>query len=495
MPIFPRKTYLDHNATTPVAPEVRRVMDECLRKFPGNASSLHIAGRKARGIVEGARESVAALLGCEASRVIFTSGGTEANNAVIKGVFAAAGGKGHIVTSRVEHDSVLGACSQVEEMGGEVTYLPAGSDGLVRPEDVRAALRPDTVLVSIMHANNETGAVQPVAEIGRIAREAAVAFHTDAVQSYGKISTDVAAIGCEFLSLSAHKISGPKGVGALYWRGGTPWTPLNFGGHQERSLRAGTEGVHQIAGLGAAADLAASRMHDEHERLTALRARLVDGIAAAYPGAQINEAPEASQLPGTVSATFPGKSGLHILAALDCCEVAVSIGSACTAERIEPSHVLLGMGRTDEEALATVRVSMGTPTTRGDVRYFVKALRDVLENEPPGFAWIDPKLLTEERILSDDTFLIDVRWPYQRRMAPSVPGARNWQFLGFDRYIKRIPRDKGVVIMCETGIMSFTVAYRVARGGHPNVRVVYGGYAAWRSMHPGAIERLRERGG
>jgi cysteine desulfurase len=222
MPIWPRDVYLDHNATTPVAPEVRRAMERALRRTPGNPSSLHTQGRAAKGIVERARESVAALLGCPPERLFFTSGGTEGNNAVIKGVYARAG-KGHIITSKIEHESILGACHQAEEAGARVTYVPAGRDGLVRAGDVRAAVRPDTILISIMHGNNETGAIQPVREVAEIARAAGIPYHTDAVQTYGKIKTLVDDIGCEFLTLSSHKINGPKGCGAVYWRGNTKW--------------------------------------------------------------------------------------------------------------------------------------------------------------------------------------------------------------------------------------------------------------------------------
>ena len=489
MPLFPRKTYLDHNATTPLAPEVRRAMAACLKKTHGNASSLHTAGRKARGMLDNARKSIASLLGCAPDNILFTSGGTEANNAVIKGVFQASSG-GHIITSKIEHDATLGACHQVEALGGEVTYLPAGPDGRVCPEDIRQAIRADTILISIMHANNETGAIQPIQEISSIAHRADIPLHTDAVQSFGKIPTQVDELGVEFLSLSAHKINGPKGVGALYWRGKTPWTPILYGGDQERKMRAGTEAVHQIAGLGVAAELAAERMECEHARLHELRDVLISGLRKTFPAVHINECAQKNQMPGTVSATFSGKSGIHILAGLDCYEVCVSIGSACTADRIEPSHVLLGMGRSEEEALSTIRISMGATTTPGDVKYLPKALGDVLENEPPGFAWLDPQHMTEERILSDKTFLIDIRYPYERMLEPSVPGARLWSYIGFERYIRRVPKDKDVIIMCGTGIMSFNSGYRLAKSGHPSVHVVYGGYAAWRALYPELIKRL-----
>lgn len=492
MVLIPRKVYFDHNATTPIAPEVRREMDRVLKRCHGNPSSLHTQGRVARGIVEQARSDVARLLGCEAERVIFTSGGTEANNAVIKGVFRRRGG-GHIITSKIEHESVLGACQQVEAMGGSVTRLAAGSDGRVDPSAVAAAIRPETILVSIMHANNETGAIQPVAEIARAARNAGIPFHTDAVQSYGKIPTLVDEIGCEFLTLTAHKIQGPKGVGALYWRGEAAWDPLVFGGDQERGLRAGTEGVHQVAGLGTAARLAAESREQTHVHLEALREAFIGGLARVAPDARVNEAMPASQLPGTLNVTFPGVEGIHLLAGLDCYEVCVSIGSACTADRIEPSHVLLGMGMGVDEALSTIRLSMGRTSTLRDVRYVMGVLRKVLAGPPPGFGYLDPQHLDEQRIRSDATFIIDLRWPYERLLSPSVAGAVEWSPFYFDRYIRRIPRDKEVILMCGTGIFSFAAGYRLAQSGHPSVRVVYGGYAAWQNLHPDLVSLPKER--
>lgn len=479
---FPRTCYLDHNATTPLAPQVRRVMTRCLRDTFGNPSSLHTAGRTARGVVDEARAAVATVLGCAPEALVFTSGGTEANNAVIKGVFGAAG-KGHLITTRIEHDSVLGACQQVEALGGQVTYLPAGADGLVTAAAVRAALRPDTVLISVMHANNETGALQPVAEIAALARERRIPFHTDAVQTFGKVPVRVAELGCDFLTLNAHKINGPKGVGVLYARGDYAWRPLVFGGDQERQARGGTEGVHQLAGLGVAARLAAEHMDATFRRLQELRPRLLAGIRHLWPEVRFNEAPAAHQLPSTVNATFPGKDGLRLLAGLDCYGVCVSIGSACTADRIEPSHVLLGMGRSRDEALASIRISMGTTTTAGDVAYFLDALERVLAGDPNGFAYLDPQHLTEERLRAPKTFLIDVRFPYERMLLPSLPGAHDWSHLAFERYFKRIPRDREVILICGTGIFSLSAGYRLARHGHPNVKVVYGGYAAWTALH------------
>jgi len=480
--LWVRQVYLDHNATTPVAGEVRRAIVRALKRTGGNASSLHTPGRAARGLVDQTRRAVAALLGCPPERVIFVSGGTEGNNAVIKGVFSQAG-KGHIITSKIEHESVLGACQQVQAMGGRVTFLPAERDGRVRPEAVRAAIGPDTILISIMHANNETGVIQPIPEISAIAREAHIPLHTDAVQSFGKIRTDVDELGCEFLTLTAHKICGPKGTGAIYWRGGARWQPLVYGGDQEQQMRAGTEGVPQLAGLGRAAELAAATRESEFRRLRGLRARFADGLRKLKPDVRINEAPPEYQLPGSVNVTFPGVEGIRLLAGLDCYKVSVSIGSACTADRIEPSHVLLGMGLSDAEALSTIRFSMGRTTTAGDIRYVLAVLRKVLQADPPGLSYIDPQHITPERARSPETFLIDLRWPHERLLAPSVPGAREWTWIYFERYFPQIPWDREVILMCATGVFSYGAGYRLAKAGHPKVRVVYGGYSAWQGLH------------
>ncbi|RCK81131.1 MAG: Cysteine desulfurase [Candidatus Ozemobacter sibiricus] len=481
--------YFDHNATTPVAPAVRRAMADALAGAFGNASSLHTLGRTSRGLVETARRAVAAELRAPPERVFFTSGGTEGNNTVIKGVFAARGG-GHVITTKIEHESVLGACHQLEALGGRVTYLPAGPDGRVRSDDVRAALRSDTILVSVMHANNETGVIQPLEEIAAVTRAAGVPLHTDAVQTFGKIPTDVERLGVEFLTLTAHKINGPKGVGAIYWRGTVPCVPLIYGGDQEQKQRAGTEGVHQLVGLGVAARLAGACRPTEFVRLRALRRRLVAGIRRLYPAAVINEAAPDHQLPGTINVTFPGKSGLRLLAGLDCYEIAVSIGSACTADRIEPSHVLLGMGISEERALSTIRISLGRTTRRLSVLFFLWALERVLRSDPPGFAYLDPAHLTADVIRSPHTFLIDLRFPHERLLAPSLPGAREWSPFGFERHHEEIPRDRRVILMCATGALSTGAGYRLAMAGHPDVRVVFGGYSAWRGLYPDLLDHL-----
>ena len=481
--IIPRKVYLDHNATTPVAKPVIRTMTKTLKSVIGNASSLHTQGRVARGLIDQSRKTIADALAVRPDQIIFTSGGTESNNAIIKGLFLQKG-KGHIITSRIEHDSILGACRQVELLGGSVTYLPAKRDGRISPEDILSAIQPDTILISIMHANNETGIIQPVDAIGRIANEKGIPFHTDAVQSFGKIDVNADAIGCEFMTITAHKINGPKGIGAMYWRGGADWSPLLTGGDQERGQRTGTESVHQIAGFASATDNILRRKEKEYTRLVELRRWFIQELGTIVPSCVVNEGPDQFQLPGTLSLTFPGKEGQRILAGLDCYEICVSIGSACTADRIEPSHVLLGMGIDRMTALSTIRLSMGSTTTKSEMKYTLRVLKYILSNDPPGLQYLDPQHLDRPRIQSDQTFIIDVRLPHERRLHPTIPGAQEWSILNFKRYFKRIPWDREVILICMTGVISFQAAYQLANAGHPNVKVVYGGYSSWKSIHP-----------
>jgi len=473
-----------------MAKPVRKAMDSVLRRIPGNASSLHTHGRKARGLMDTARKSIAEMLNCQPEQIFFTSGGTEGNNAVIKGVFSAKG-KGHIITSKIEHESILGACCQVEKRGGRITYLPADKQGQVDPEAVRAAISEDTILISIMHANNETGIQQPLEKIAAIAKECDIPLHTDAVQTFGNIETYVEKLGCEFLTLSAHKINGPKGVGAIFCRGNTPWEALIYGGDQEHKKRAGTEGIHQIVGLGTAVRLAKKKMQAELARLTKIRNRFLDKLRQFESNIIVNESDPETQLPGTINVTFPEYQGIHLLAGLDCYEVSVSIGSACTADRIEPSHVLLGMGVSEEHALSTIRMSMGRTTSWRDMHYVWEVFKAILKGLPEGFSYLDPQHLTKELVLSDDTFLIDLRWPYERMLAPTIPGAVEYSPVYFERFHKKIPWDKTVILMCATGILSFPAGYKLAKRKHPKVRVVYGGYTAWGALYPDMIQELK----
>jgi cysteine desulfurase len=368
----PHRIYLDHNASTPVAPAVYRVMEPLLREGYGNPSSTHWAGSPAREAVEGARARVAHLLGCEADEVVFTSGGSEANNAALKGVWFARGDRrDHLVTSAVEHPAVLEPCRWLETQGARVTRLPVDRAGRVSPDDLCRALTPRTVLVSIMHANNEVGTLQPVSELAALCRDAGVVFHTDAAQSVGKVATRVDDLGVDLLSVAGHKFCAPKGVGALYVRRGTPLVPLVHGAGHEAGRRAGTESAFLVAGLGAACSLAEEAL--EMPATRDLRDRFWAGLQEIFGDRVVRNGHATECLPNTLHVSFLGLSGGDVLAALP--GVAASTGSACHAGKVHVSHVLQAMGVDSGAAAGAVRWSLGRDTRAGEIEQVLAALR------------------------------------------------------------------------------------------------------------------------
>jgi cysteine desulfurase len=361
-----QRVYLDNNATTPLLPEVFEAMRPYFGEQFGNASSIHHHGQETRAAVENARESVAALLGCAASEIVFTSGGTESDNLAIAGLVKAGD---HVITSAVEHHAVLHAVKHQEEIGCEITVLPVDERCLVDPEDVKRALRPNTKLVTIMMANNETGVLQAVEEIGKVAAEAGVVFHTDAVQAAGKVAIDVKRIGCQALSISGHKLHGPQGIGALYVKKGTGLRPLFHGGRHERSRRAGTENVPGIVGLGEAAKLAKHSLDNgATEKLAAMRDGLERRILEQIEDAHVNGT-GAARVPNTTNIRFGHIEGEALVIALDLKGLAVSTGAACSSGAIEPSHVLIAMGLRPDQARGSIRFSLGKQTTEADIAF------------------------------------------------------------------------------------------------------------------------------
>jgi cysteine desulfurase len=374
-----RRVYLDNNATTPVAPEVFEAMRPYLVSDFGNASSIHWFGQQAKAAVESAREELARLINARPAEIVFTSGGTESDNAAIFGIVEAAKGDSkHVITSVIEHHAVLYTCRALEKRGVKVTYVRAGSDGVVDPSDVEAAIRPETVLITIMHANNELGTIQPLAEIGRIARDRDIYFHTDAVQSVGKIPVDVEALAVDLLSLSAHKLNGPKGVGALYVRKGTILRPLLFGGHHERDRRPGTENTPGIVGLGRAAALARCGMAEEAARVAPLRDELEAGIVERVPDVAVN-GDRSRRLPTTTNVRFDAIEGEGFVIAMDLKGVACSTGAACSSGSVEVSHVLSAIGLTQAQARSSIRFSLGRFNTSEDVTATLEVLPAVVE--------------------------------------------------------------------------------------------------------------------
>jgi len=355
--------YLDYNATTPVAPEVFRAMGPFLEGEFGNPSSDNPLGQRARDAVAEARGQAAALLSCRPSEIVFTSGATEANNTVLKGV-ARLFGRGRIITTAVEHPSVLAPCRDLEAQGFEITILPVDAQGLVDPDAVRRAITPDAILISVMHANNETGALQPISEIGELARAAGVWFHTDAAQSVGKIPVGVGELQVDFLSVAGHKFYAPKGVGALYMRPGCRFSPLLHGAQQEGGRRGGTENVPYIVALGEACRLARERLHQDGAHFQSLRDLLQARLLAGFPGLVLN-GPVRARLPNTLNVSFPGFSGSAILGGIP--ELAASFGAACHSGGETISPVLAAMGVTPEVARGALRLSVGRPTTEAEV--------------------------------------------------------------------------------------------------------------------------------
>jgi len=374
-----RKVYLDHSATTPVHPEVLEAMLPYYKEKFGNPSSIHEYGRVAKTALEEAREKVAKLFNCSPYEIYFTSGGTESDNLAIKGVAFANKKKGkHIITSSVEHHAVLESCKFLKKEGYEITYLPVDRWGLVDPNDLRKNIKDDTILVSIMHVNNETGTIQPIEELVRIAKEKGVYFHTDAVQSAGKIPIDVQELPIDLASISGHKIYGPKGVGAIYIRKGTRIIPLSHGGHHERSRRAGTENIPGIVGLGEAVEMALKDMDKHNKHLKNLTETFFKKLKETVKDIQLNGHPE-KRIPSTLNISFKGVEGESIILSLDMKGVAVASGSACTSGSLEPSHVLSAMRIEPAVTQSSIRFSFGTENTPEDADYVIGVLPEIIE--------------------------------------------------------------------------------------------------------------------
>jgi cysteine desulfurase len=379
------RVYLDYNATTPVDPQVLDAMLPYFSVDFANASSIHTPGQRARAAVETARERVAALIGAKPQEIVFTSGGTESDNHAIFGVINSLVAQPilavhsspptppHIITPPIEHEAVLNACQAAEKQGVSVTYLPVDREGQVDPESVRQAIRPETSLITIMHANNELGTVQPLEEIGHIAKEHKIYFHTDAVQSAGKIPIDVNALDVDLLSLSGHKLYAPKGVGALYVRSGTRLRQFLYGGHHQRGFRPGTENVAGIVGLGKAAEIARNSLSSGAQRVSALRDQLERGLLERVPQIRVNGG-HASRTPNTTNIQFAGIDGEALVIALDLKGLACSVGAACSSGAVEPSHVLTAIGLSQEEAKSSLRFSLGRHTTQSEIDFALEVI-------------------------------------------------------------------------------------------------------------------------
>jgi cysteine desulfurase len=373
------RIYLDYAATTPTHPDVLKAMLPYFTEAFGNPSSIHACGQEAKGAVEEARTRVAELIGARGEEIVFTSGGTEADNFAVKGVAYASENKGnHVITTSIEHDAVLNACHFLEKRGFKITCVPVDSYGMVDPDNVRKAITPGTILISVMHANNEVGTIQPLAGIGRIAREAGVYFHTDAVQTAGHIPVDVNGLGVDLLSMSAHKLYGPKGVGALYVRKGTKLVAFMDGGGQERGRRSGTENVPGIVGFGKAAEIARLELNEEVGRLTRLRDGLIKGLIERIDHTKLNGHP-VRRLPNNINVSIDYVEGESMLLNLDLAGICASTGSACSSGSLEASHVLLAMGLQHEQAHGSLRFTLGKWTTEAELQKVLDVLPPIVK--------------------------------------------------------------------------------------------------------------------
>ena len=371
--------YMDHSATSPVDPEVFEAMKPYFIDSFGNASTLYSLGREAKNAMESAREEVASIIGAEPKEVIFTSGGTESDNIAILGTAYKLRKKGnHIITSDIEHPAVDETCKYLEKNGFNITYLPVYKDGIVKIKDLEDAITDKTILITIMHANNEIGTIQPISEIGRVARENKIYFHTDAVQTVGKIPVNVKELNVDMLSLSAHKLYGPKGIGALYLRQGVRIEPIMHGGGHEKGIRPGTENVPGIVGLGKACSIAKENLQRDAQKLISLRDMLIDGVLAENEDSYLN-GHRTKRLPNNANFRFTGIEGESLILHLDAKGISTSTGSACSSTKLEPSHVLMAIGLKEMEAHGSLRISLGHENTEEDIEYAITAIKEVVE--------------------------------------------------------------------------------------------------------------------
>ena len=371
--------YMDHSATSPVDPEVFEAMKPYFIDSFGNASTLYSLGREGKKAMESAREEVASIIGAETKEIIFTSGGTESDNIAILGTAYKLKKKGnHIITSDIEHPAVDETCKYLEKNGFNVTYLPVYKDGIVKIKDLEDAITDKTILITIMHANNEIGTIQPISEIGKIAQENKIYFHTDAVQTVGKIPVNVKELNVDMLSLSAHKLYGPKGIGALYLRQGVRIEPIMHGGGHEKGIRPGTENVPGIVGLGKACSIAKENLQRDAQKLTSLRDMLIDGVLAENEDSYLN-GHRTKRLPNNANFRFTGIEGESLILHLDAKGIATSTGSACSSIKLEPSHVLMAIGLKEVEAHGSLRISLGNENTEEDIEYTLTAIKEVVE--------------------------------------------------------------------------------------------------------------------
>ncbi len=476
---FNRQVYLDHNATTPVSDRVRRKMDHVLKYHYGNPSSLYGIGRKSAELMEQARQQVADAIHADPPEIYFTGCATESNNAVLKSVSAYFfPKKKKIISTPIEHPSVINTLTHLETQGMIVEYCPVGGNGRILLAELEKLMDEETFLVCCILANNETGVIQDIQAVTKIAKQFGALVLTDCVQAFGKIPIDVHDWGVDYASFSAHKLYGPKGVGSLYVKKGSPLTPLLHGGHQESGLRAGTENLHNIVGFGAASqDVNKLLAHTGETRV--LKRQLIQQLKEIKPDCVINS-PEEEGLPNTVSITFPNVDNAGLMAMLDYHGVAVSAGSACSTGEYTPSYVLKAIGLTDQAARETIRISLGRNTSARDIRYTTLVIQDYLAGRTPLVNMITPAQLNETILFDERIYILDVRPPVDRNRFKGLPNSHEVNPISVEKYLKQLPRDKQILVYCPGGGLSLMVSYYLKAKGFKHIINLRGGSDAWR---------------
>ena len=485
---FNRQVYLDHNATTPVSDHVRRKMEQVLRNQYGNPSSFYGIGRKSAELLEEARQHAANAIHADPSDVYFTACATESNNAALKSVAAHFyPKKKKIVSTPIEHPSVLKTLDYLETQGVIVKYCPVDDKGRVQLVELEKMIDEDTFLVCCMLANNETGVIQDIKAVTKIAHQHGALVLTDCVQALGKIPIDLRAWDVDYASFSAHKLYGPKGIGALYIKRGSPFTPLLHGGHQESGLRAGTESIHNIVGFGAACQ-EVDKLLAQSKRTQTLKRQLTQRLKEIKPDCVINS-PESESLPNTLSVTFPGVENAGLMGMLDYRGIAVSAGSACSTGEDTPSHVLKAIGVSDQAARETIRISLGHETSSRDIRYATQVIQDYIEGRISFVNMLAPAQLNENILFDEKTFILDVRPGDDRKKFEGLPNSHQVNPLRVENYLKQLPRDKNILVYCPGGGLSVMISYYLKSKGFKKITNLRGGLDGWRKRRSDLYEK------
>ncbi len=497
---FRRKVYLDNNATSKVSKKVIKKMHYVLKNHFANPSSLYKISHSSAILLDESREAVANAIKASKEEIYFTGSATEANNTIIKSLFELYYPvKNKIISTPIEHPSVRTTLEHFKSKGAEIVYLNVDASGLVNPIELKNKIDDNTLLVSCMFVNNELGTIQAISEISAVCKKSGVPFMVDCVQALGKIPINVKELNIDYASFSAHKIAGPKGIGALYVKSGNNITPLIHGGHQELGLRAGTESIHNIVGFAEAANNL-DVILSNNKSLGSLRDYFISEVMKIYPAAIINTNTAVS-VPNTLSISFPGINNALLLAALDFRGIAVSAGSACNTQENEPSHVLKSIGLSDEATRQTLRFSFPSDIKFKEIKYAIRALEECLKEKDDTIKMLSPYQFDESMLFHDETFILDVRFYYDRISIKGIPNSHEASFWKIKKYINLIPKDKNIVVICQTGVNSPLIAYYLKKHKFRNLSFIMSGILGWKLAHPELykkyggqnIERLKLR--